>query len=78
MTRKPWKALTMWQRRSIGLLGAIQLVLLIAAQVDLSERSESELNGSKRMWRILTFVNYIGPIAYFAFGRRVSSQEAQL
>ena len=53
-------------------------MLLIAAQVDLSERSESELNGSKRMWRILTFVNYIGPIAYFAFGRRVSSQEAQL
>lgn len=47
----------------------IQAVLMITALVSLL-RSQS-VNGPKWMWTlIILFVNTIGPIAYFIFGRR--------
>jgi hypothetical protein len=27
-------------------------------------------NGPRRLWVAVSFVNFVGPIAYFAFGRR--------
>ena len=29
-----------------------------------------EINGSKQMWTVAAFINFIGPIAYFTFGRK--------
>lgn len=59
-------------RRRVGivLLGAIQLTLLIAAQVDIQRRPAAEVNGSKAVWRLLCLVNFIGPLSYFRWGRR--------
>lgn len=65
-----WQDLTSTQRRGIVMLGALQLALLTAALLDLSRREEEEINGSKRLWAALVFVNFVGPIAYFVFGRR--------
>jgi hypothetical protein len=48
----------------------IQIALLAAALWDIHRRSEDEINGSKRTWRAIVFVNYVGPIAYFLFGRK--------
>ncbi len=70
MARKRWGDLTMQQRRGIGLLALLQFTLLALAQWDLSRRSESEINGSKLLWRALVFINYLGPLAYFVFGRK--------
>lgn len=54
------------------LAGSIQLVLLVAALRDIRRRPAAEIKGGKRLWTALAFVNGIGPIAYFAFGRKRS------
>lgn len=50
----------------------IQVVLMVTALVSLL-RAEAT-NGPKWMWAlIILFINTIGPIAYFIFGRRHDS-----
>ena len=44
--------------------------LLAAALWDLAHRKPEEVRGDRRMWAGLVFINWIGPIAYFAIGRR--------
>jgi hypothetical protein len=70
MQRKSWSELSARQRTGIEILGLLQVLLLAAAQWDLSRRSSEEVNGDKRLWRLLVFINFIGPIAYFLVGRR--------
>ncbi|WP_211877144.1 PLDc N-terminal domain-containing protein [Pseudarthrobacter albicanus] len=48
----------------------VQLVLLIAAQRDISRRPAEQIRGSKAVWRAVTLINFIGPGSYFAFGRK--------
>lgn len=58
------------QRGVLALASCVQFGLLIAAQVDISRRSPDEVRGSKLLWRLLSFVNFFGPLAYFRWGRR--------
>ena len=52
-------------------MGAIiQVSLLTAALWDISHRPATGIKGSKRAWTAASFVNFIGPIAYFVFGRK--------
>ncbi len=67
---KKWAELNARQRGAIRLLAIIQIGLLAAALVDIRGRTPAEINGRKRLWIAALFVNIIGPIAYFAFGRR--------
>jgi len=60
-------------RIRIAILSVIQFALLGAALWDLRKRSASQIRGSKWMWTPIVFINFIGPIAYFAFGRTGSS-----
>ncbi|GAA0597894.1 PLD nuclease N-terminal domain-containing protein [Virgibacillus siamensis] len=47
----------------------IQLILFIVALIDLIRIDRT--NGPKWMWiLIILFINIIGPIVYFIFGRR--------
>lgn len=41
-----------------------------AAHADISRRQESELRGSKLMWRALTLTSVVGPPWYFLRGKR--------
>jgi phospholipase D-like protein len=70
MRQKQWNDLTGTQKRGIVLLGALQLMLLAAALLDIRSRPSDMINGSKRLWRMVVFINFIGPIAYFLFGRK--------
>ena len=70
MQAKQWQDLTDRQKRGIVVLGALQLALLVAALIDIRRRSAEEINGSKRLWTMVVFINGIGPIAYFVFGRK--------
>jgi Phospholipase_D-nuclease N-terminal len=46
----------------------IQLALIIAALIDLWRREKTK--GPKWVWLLaILFINYIGPILYFAVGR---------
>jgi hypothetical protein len=69
-TNKRWRDLTTTQKVGIVLLSTIQITLLVAALTDLRRRSADEINGSRQLWTALVFVNIIGPIAYFVFGRK--------
>jgi hypothetical protein len=69
-SNKTWNELTGPQRAGLGLLTVVQIGLLVAAQVDLTRRSDEQVNGPKPLWRAITFINFVGPLAYFAVGRR--------
>ena len=68
--RKRWNELSICQKVVIALLSALQFIMLAAALWDIHQRSEDEIQGSKVMWTLVSFVNFIGPIAYFLFGRK--------
>ena len=57
---------------SLGAPGIVQFALLAAALADIYRRPAEEINGSKWLWSAAALVNFmgIGPIAYFAFGRK--------
>jgi hypothetical protein len=57
------------QQAKVVFLGMLQLALLTAALWDIARRPDDEIKGSKRMWRLVVFINFVGPIAYFLFGR---------
>ena len=69
MPKKRWGDLSAAQKGAIALSGAVQLALL-AALVDIYRRPAGEIRGGKRLWVAAAFVNYVGPISYFLFGRR--------
>jgi flagellar biosynthesis/type III secretory pathway M-ring protein FliF/YscJ len=69
-SKKQWSDLSAEQRAAIIAAGTFQLSLHAAALVDLRRRPRDQVNGSKPLWVALSFVNFIGPLAYFAFGRR--------
>ena len=41
----------------------------MANLIDIRRRPAADIRGSKRVWTALAFVNFIGPLAYFRFGR---------
>jgi hypothetical protein len=71
-TSRNWKEWNTRQKVGVGLLSVTQVTLLLAALRDLRRRPASEINGKKRWWILAAFVNFVGPIAYFAFGRKRS------
>lgn len=68
--KQRWSDLSPGRRSGIVVAGVVQISLLVAALADLRRRPASEVNGDKRIWAAVSFVNFVGPIAYFAFGRR--------
>lgn len=68
--RKPWKDLAIWQKIAVAILGTAQFLLLGAALWDLRQRPPQEINGSKQLWTVISFINFIGPVSYFLFGIR--------
>lgn len=70
MAKKEWKDLSAGQKRGILLSGTVQVVLLVAALADIYRRPEAEVRGNKLLWTLASFVNFVGPISYFLFGRR--------
>lgn len=74
--RKSWKDLSPAQQRTILLSASVQLTLLVAALADLARRPKDQVRGSKRLWALAAFVNFIGPLAYFLLGRRKPAQPA--
>jgi hypothetical protein len=71
--RPAWHDISPSQRRWITLLGAVQAGLLAAALRDVVHRPTAELTAPKAVWVGACFVNIVGPLAYFAFGRRRGS-----
>lgn len=70
MAAKKWSDLTTGQQRSVYVAGAIEAVLTVVALRDLARRPADSVRGPKTMWVLVAFVQPVGPLAYFATGRR--------
>ncbi len=70
MKVKSWRDMTPAQRVSVVVLGIVQVSLLGAALYDLRRRPADQIRGSKKLWTGLVFIDYVGPIAYFLYGRK--------
>lgn len=69
MTKKDWRDLTGRQKAALS-AGSLQVSLLLAALLDIYRRPGQDIRGSKAIWTLASFVNFVGPISYFLFGRR--------
>ena len=72
MQKKRWADLSGCQRIGIVVGGTIQFGLLVTGLWDLSHRKPAEIRGDRRLWFGLMFINWIGPLVYFAYGRKES------
>lgn len=68
--KQRWADLSAGRRAVIVAAGTVQLGLFAAALRDLRHRPARKVNGDKRLWAAACFVNFVGPIAYFVFGRK--------
>ena len=65
-----WQDLSPKQQAVVIGAAAIELVLLVAALVDLKRRPAEQVRGRKGVWALASFAGFVGPISYFAFGRK--------
>lgn len=70
MAQRRWRDLTPRQRAGLVAAGAVQLALAVTAWIDLACRRPAEVTGRKGVWAAVIGVNWIGPLAYFRWGRR--------
>ena len=70
--KREWKDLSPLAKVAVVVGATIQLGLLVAALVDLFRRRPDQINGPRALWVAVSSVNFVGPIAYFLFGRRRS------
>jgi hypothetical protein len=68
--KKKWKDFTPTQRGLVIGGAVVQITLLALAQRDLAVRLEEEVRGPKWLWRIVTLINFVGPLTYFCCGRK--------
>lgn len=68
--KKSFKDLSTGQKLRVGLTAAVQIALQTAALRDLKKRPAAMVNGPKPAWFAASFLNFIGPAAYFLFGRK--------
>ena len=72
MKKKRWADLSAAQKIGIVVMGTMQIGLLAVGLWDLAHRKPAEVRGDRRFWAGFMFVNWIGPISYFAYGRKDS------
>lgn len=69
-SKQRWSDVSTGRQAAVAGAAVVQLSLLVAALRDLRRRPSADVNGSKAMWAAVSFVNFVGPLAYFAFGRK--------
>lgn len=68
--KRRWSDLEPWQQKAIIVGGAIETAGTAISLRDLSRRSSDQIRGPKLAWVAASFVQPVGPIAYWLFGRR--------
>jgi hypothetical protein len=68
--KKKWSDLTRNQQSLVIVGGAVEAILTAAALVSLAKRPRSGVRGPKALWVASLIVQPVGPLAYFALGRR--------
>ncbi|WP_409329610.1 PLDc N-terminal domain-containing protein [Trujillonella humicola] len=74
--RTRWGDLPRGRRRALLVLAALQLALAVAAWTDLATRPAEQVQGPKARWAAVIAVNWVGPLAWFRWGRRAHPPHA--
>ena len=69
-SKKQWSDLTLTQQGLIIASAAVEFALTAAALMDLARRPADQVRGPKPLWVLGCIVQPVGPLAYFALGRR--------
>lgn len=72
--KRRWSELPVPARIGVMILAAAQLILQGVALRDLSKRPAAAVRGPKKLWAAVSFLNFIGPLAYLRWGRRPASR----
>ena len=67
---RKWAELSDRQRALLLVAAAAELSLKIAALIDIKRRPADRIRGPKALWRAAMAVNLLGPLSYFAIGRK--------
>ena len=67
--KKQWKDMSPMQRAGMLFGISLQISLLVSALIDIRRRPAAQIRGSKGLWTAIAFINFVGPISYFIFGR---------
>jgi hypothetical protein len=70
MGTRHWSELSDRQPTVLLVVVSVQLSLAATAWADLATRPAALINGRKDVWAAVIAVTFLGPIAYFARGRR--------
>lgn len=70
MPNAGWNNLGPTEKALVIGLGLVQVLLLVAALADLYKRPAERVRGWKLPWAAASFINFVGPISYFLFGRK--------
>jgi hypothetical protein len=70
MQKKRWSDFSAQERKLIVAIGTAQVACIMASLWDLRRRPAHLVRGSKRFWTPVVLINFVGPLAYFLFGRK--------
>lgn len=68
--KRKFKDLPLGGKIAVIVAAIAELALMFAALNDLRKRPAGLVRGPKPLWAAASLVNFLGPIAYFAFGRK--------
>ncbi|MCS3494335.1 bacteriorhodopsin [Arthrobacter sp. JUb119] len=69
-TKRKFQDLPPGGKIAVASAAIAELTLMVAALRDLHKRPAEQVKGPKSAWAAASMINFLGPIAYFAFGRR--------
>ena len=68
--KKRWSDLSDREKTAVLVAASVQISLAATAWIDLARRPADQVRGPKAAWAAAIGVNFVGPIAYFAWGTR--------
>ena len=68
-----WKDMNGKRKTGVVIIGLAQVALTAVAYRDLIKRPAEQIEGTKLAWSVALLVNWIGPLTYFAKGRKTES-----
>jgi len=74
-SKKKWQDMSTTRKTVVIVAGTVQILLAVKAWADLARRPKSQVRGPKARWASIIGINFVGPLAYFRWGR-VADDEA--
>ncbi|MEV7960746.1 PLD nuclease N-terminal domain-containing protein [Oerskovia paurometabola] len=68
--KKSWSEFSGGKKVVMVVVSLVQITLTVAGYRDLARRPADEVEGPKIAWGVAMLANWVGPIAYFAKGRK--------